>query len=167
MKKRIILLALITIITAGTAFADHPTGKWGIGIMGRYGVGWGGIGYGGAALSLVVPKVPIFWGINLGFGENWFSTGISGDKYIIERPLIAEVKLHWFLGVGAYINLDAGNNYFGLEAGARLPIGISWHILDILEVFLNIAPSLGVSIIPHFYFPTGGFPAEIGLRFWL
>jgi hypothetical protein len=114
--------------------------------------------------------MPIFWTARLGFDTqaDYLSFGLSGDKYFIDNVLVQEIKLHWFAGLGGYVYIDRwkdSNTACGI--GMRVPIGLSWHIVDVLELFLNIAPSLGIRLIPPVRFPDGGFPVELGLRFWL
>lgn len=166
MKKFLLVLVLFAIIATGTVFADHSNNKLGIGVMGGWYGGWGTSGWGHAALSLKLPSIPIFWGISFGLGENHFYLGIQGDNYFYEGALVPQVNLHWFVGLGAWINVGGfGDNPF-LSLGARIPLGLSWHIVDFLEVFLDIAPSLGLQVLPSVYFPAGGWPLEIGIRLW-
>jgi hypothetical protein len=35
-----------------------------------------------------------------------------------------------------------------------------------LEIFVDVAPSFGISLNP-FKFPAGGLPLEVGFRLWL
>ena len=184
MKKLVLVLVLAVIISV-SAFADHPDG-WGVGIMGTFGGGWsgGGIGY-GAALSLKAPQLPIFWGVNLHIGSDYFGFGIIGDNYIIHSPLVQDVGLHWYLGIGGWLNFynysysaPTDYSYTSFAFGARLPIGLSFQPISLLEVFLDIAPSLGIAIdsegkygntVAHeggLHFPAGGWPFAIGIRLW-
>lgn len=176
MKKIIIVFALAAILATGTAFADHPDG-WGVGIVGGYYGGWEGGGYPHFGLSLKVPDLPIFWGINLNISSYYFGLGVTGDYYFIDKILAPDINLHWFLGVGGWVNLgiwNTGNKDGGVAfgLGARVPIGLSWQLdlggspLTFLEIFLDVAPSLGVYIAPGFHFPAGGWPIEFGLRLW-
>jgi opacity protein-like surface antigen len=163
--KKILLVSVLAVIMAGAVFADHPDNKLGIGVMAGWYGGWGSGGLAHTALSLKIPNVPIFWGANFSFSSNHFSLGVFGDKYFIERVLVSDIGLHWYVGVGAWVNLGFGDAS-DLSAGARLPIGLSWHMLDFLELFMDVAPSLGIKIIPEIYFPAGGWPIELGVRFW-
>jgi len=164
--KKILLVVILTVIMAGAVFADHPDNKFGIGVMAGWYGGWGSGGLAHTALSLKIPNVPVFWGANLGFSSDHFSLGISGDKYFIESALVSGIGLHWYVGLGAWVDLLWFGDTADLSVGARLPIGLSWHILNFLELFLDVAPSLGVQIVPEFYFPAGGWPIELGVRFW-
>jgi len=166
--KKMLLVSILILVMAGAAFADHPNDKFGIGIMAGY---WGGWEKGGGsahtALSLKIPNIPIFWAINLGFDSNYFRMGVSGDYYLAEGVLVSDINLHWFAGLGAWVNLAFVSDNTYLSLGGRVPIGLSWHVLEIMEIFLDIAPSLGFQVTPDFHFPSGGWPIEIGIRIWL
>ena len=170
MKKFVILFALIAILATGTVFADHPAGT-GIGVMGLFGGHWPGGGYGGAAFSLKLPSLPIYWGVNLHFQKGVFSLGVIGDYYLIDSVLVSDLKLHWFLGLGGRVNLSFNDDEMLFGLGARIPIGLSWQPVEqdgmLLEVFADIAPSLGVRVSPKFYFPAGGWQGDVGIRLWL
>ena len=183
MKKFLMVLALVAILATGTAFADHPDG-WGVGVVG----GWGYNLDGAYGLSLKIPSIPIYWAINLGLGSHYFGVGITGDYYVIDDALPVPT-LNWFLGVGGFFNFrswsykyDYGDwSYTSMNFGVRVPIGLSWQPIDLIEVFLDVAPSLGLGIWGgytekysggtekkhdgefRFFF---GLPVEIGLRLW-
>jgi len=181
MKKKLFIFVLAVVIATGTAFADHPKGT-GIGVVGFY--------PGGVGLSLKLPSIPIFWAVSLGFYsgyDSYFSLNVSGDYYMIDKKLGGPV--HWFLGLGGFFSFNTyTNSYYSAEYswtdlafGARVPIGLSIQPIPLLEIFLDIAPSLGMIIngeqaytyngnryVPRkgsagFYF---AFPVELGLRFW-
>ncbi|MDR2477574.1 MAG: hypothetical protein LBD18_07305 [Treponema sp.] len=164
MKKLLLVCVLGLGLVVTGVFADHPSGL-GIGVLGRFGYGAGG-GFGGGALSLKLPKIPIFWGVNAGIGTNFFSVGITGDNYLIDQTLTTiggSVPFGWYLGLGGYFDFanwtwkDAyywngkWNNYSrtNLGLGVRVPIGIDLQIpisTIKLEVFLEAALSLGLGI---------------------
>lgn len=171
-------------VCAAGAFAEHP-GGWGVGILGQYGGGWSGGGsLGGAALSLKAPSLPVFWGITLSFPSDGFGFGVTGDYYLIDQTLVSEAGLGWFLGVGGYVDFTTwsyeiftkkySQTAFGL--GVRVPIGLSWRPIDVLEIFFDFAPSLGISFWGGDYYDyytdegkvdlDGGWQGDIGLRFW-
>ena len=185
MKKFVLLFVLVAMLAAGTAFADHPDG-WGVGIVGGWGYGIGEA-YG---LSLKIPSIPVFWSVNLAAGSHYFRFGLTGDYYLIDSALSIPT-LHWFLGVGGFFNFyswsykynwDGGDySYTSMNFGARVPIGVSWQPIPLVEVFLDVAPSLGahfdgghkykkkngdeVKEGAHFRF-LFGLPIELGLRLW-
>ena len=166
MKKLLLVFVLAAIVATG-AFADHPSSKLGIGVMGGWHGHWsGGAGVPGFTFSLKIPEVPIFWGIALGIGSGYFDLSVIGDYYLFEGTLVSNIDLHWFFGVGGWVNIGLGDP-FHLSLGARLPIGISWHVIDFIEIFLNVSPSLGLQVAKSIHFPAGGWPIELGIRFWI
>jgi len=165
MKKLLFVFVFALIIATGAAFADHP-GGYGIGVQGGFSGSWLGGGIGGGAFSLKVPSVPVFWAVRLDFNSNYFGFGLSGDYYLIDAKLVPEIDLHWYLGVGGSLGFGFGN-LLSLGVGARLPIGLSWQPIPLLEIFLQVVPSLGVSVLPEFFFPYGGWGGDIGVRIWL
>jgi hypothetical protein len=167
MKKLVLAGALGLVLAVSGAFADHPDG-FGIGIMGGGSYGWGGTGMGGPSLSLKIPSVPIYWGLNLDLGNNYFGLGLTGDYYLIDNTLTkigGSVDFGWYLGLGGFFNFGHYNDdrwyYSGryynhtwttLGFGVRLPIGIDLLIpisTIKLEVFLEAAPSIGLGL--YFY----------------
>jgi len=179
-KKLLIAVVLAAVLATGTAMADSPAHPDGLGIGVLWGMGWGGSDWGpgsNIALSLKVPALPIFWGINLGIGNHWFSIGVQGDVYFLGGYLVGN-WLGWFLGFGLYANFGM-STASGVDAaligfGARLPIGLTFQFLNnFLELFVNVAPSIGLGIWVGDYgsgveFPHGGiFNFELGLRLWL
>ena len=107
--------------------------------------------------------MPIFWAIDLELQDGYLGLALAGDYYLIDSQLIP--TLHWYLGVGGFVGLGFSDNSMDLRLGARLPIGLSWQPIPLLEIFLQVVPSLGVSVIP-FYFPYGGWGGNLGIRLW-
>ena len=173
--KKLILILVLSILIGGAAFANHPSG-WGIGIVGQYGLAWDGFaGRPGAALSLKAPSMPIYWGIGLDFETDYYGVSLTGDYLLIDQIIVRDVNFGWFIGLGGYGGINfrtAGNDTtMGLGFGARVPFGIYIIPVNFFEIFLDIAPSLGVSMAlgdnSNFKFPAGGLGFEIGLRLWL
>jgi hypothetical protein len=186
MKKIVLVIALAAILATGTVFADHPGGL-GIGLVG--GFGWGGFnGEGAYGLSLKFPGIPIFWALNLGGGSDYFRIGLTGDNYIIDQAIAPDIGLNWFFGVGGFFNFynRTDENTFGkwsrtnFNLGVRVPVGLSWQPVNLLEIFLDIAPSLGLYVDGAYKSKTAlgekehkgdvgffwGLPLEIGIRLW-
>ena len=170
MKKVFLVLVLTAIIATGTVFADHPDG-WGIGFVGGGGGGFIGNTAVGESygLSLKVPGVPVYWGINPIFRSGIIHLGVTGDYYFIDDVLVSDIGLHWYVGVGGFASLTLGDP-LGMTFGARVPVGISWQLglagpVEAIEVFLQVAPSLGAMILPKFDI-YGGWNAELGFRVW-
>ena len=175
MKKVLLALTLAFILTAGSAFAEDPRpDKFGIGVVGRYGGSWysGSIAYPGLALSLKIPNLPVYWGIDADLHDGWFGTGVTADFWNIVGVEINPV-FGWYLDFGLYAGLGVGENILNIDFGVRLPIGFTIQPLDFLEVFIAWAPRFGLGIRVRdgnnndkIYF-GGGWPIEIGVRFWL
>ncbi|MDR0731499.1 MAG: hypothetical protein LBF63_07505 [Treponema sp.] len=162
MKKKLFLICVIGLL-AVNAFADHPGGKLGLGIFG----GGGGTtaAHGNLGLSLKLSSLPLFWGITAYFGDP-FSLNVSADLYLIDDDLTRDgsFDLDWFLGIGGFGHFVIGDS-FSVALGARVPIGLSWHIINSLELFADVVPGLGISLQgAPLYFDWG---AELGLRLWL
>ena len=192
MKKFFLVCALVAILGTGTAFAEHPDG-FAIGLYGSFG-GWRyNHAGGGGGLSLVIPKVPIYWGLNFaGLGVGYFGFGITGDYYLIDADFIP--LLGWHLGIGGYFNYQ-GWKYSGWDKnlkkkdyrysnfgfGVRVPIALHFHPIKLIDIWLGVAPSLGLGIYGKYksYNASGkeesyggglyvdwDIPIEIGIRFW-
>jgi len=174
MKKILTVFALIAVITAGTAFADHPDG-FGVGIQVGGGGTWDSGKFAiqkGLAFSLKLPSFPVYWAIDLEIDSGFTYIGVSGDYYFIDAVLVKDIGLNWYLGFGAGASIGIADDYFGLSAVARLPVGLSWQLplnagpLNAFEVYLQVVPSVGARITPGFKFPAGGWPINLGVRLW-
>jgi len=173
MKKLALVLVFLVILAVG-AFAEHP-GGWGIGIVGQSHFDWNGFaGSPGAALSLKAPQKPIFWGVSARIKNNYFGVSVTGDYYLIDKRLTPDINFGWYLGIGGYAgfyHVGGDSNYNGLGVGARVPIGIYVFPVNFFEVFIDIAPSLGLGINfgdkGGLELPAGGLGADLGVRFWL
>jgi opacity protein-like surface antigen len=167
LMKKLVLVLVLAILMAGAAFADHPSG-FGIGVQGGGGGNWSGGGFGSAntALTLKFPSVPIFWAIRADIWKDYFGLGVSGDFYFIDSEIAPSIGLNWYLGFGLGVGLWGFNDNLGLGVSARLPIGLSWQPIDLLEIYLQVVPNLGVQILPDVHFPYGGWGGDIGIRFW-
>jgi hypothetical protein len=163
MKKLVILIALIAILGTGSVFADHPSG-FGIGVQG----GWSGGPGGGAGLTLKFPSLPIFFSIDgLGlFGGSGFHISGAGDYYFIDKTLVPEAGLNWYLGFGIGVALWGFDGDLGLAASARLPIGLSWQPIDLLEIYLQAVPQIGLQILPDIGLWGNFWGGNLGIRFW-
>jgi hypothetical protein len=155
MKKFIAVCIVGFALSTAAVFADHPGGL-GIGLQG----GWSG-GVGGG-LSLKVPSLPVFWTIDASF-SNGIGLGVAGDYYIFDQDFAK--GLGWYLGVGGfgYIGLY---DPLGLAAGARVPIGLSWRPIDLLEIYLQVVPSIGLQVLPKIDLWPNFFGGNLGIRLW-
>jgi len=188
-KKLLIVLVLATVLATGTVFADHPSGL-GIGLVGNYAFA-GNAGSGGG-LSLKIPSLPIFWTIDAVIIPDAFGIGLAGDYYFIDKSLLPSANLHWFFGAGGFLTWVSVNvkrtlyeySANDLDIGVRIPVGLSWQPIPLLEIFAAFVPKLGVHIaggydvkyptLPSYNYSKDGkaefywgIPIEIGARLWL
>jgi hypothetical protein len=171
MKKLLIVFALIAILATGTVFAEHPDGT-GVGGIVRYDLspllkGEGtdlffGTSYG---LSLKLPSIPVYWSAALSFSIIHFGVSVTGDYYFVDSPLIPNF-LDFYLGAGGYLDYlnIIGLTFFGF--GVRVPAGISIYPTDKIEIFLGVAPSLGLFFSGDPNPIDWKIPIEVGVRFW-
>ena len=188
MKKSVFLFLLIAVLSIGNAFAEHPDG-FSIGAFSSFCFFRGTFGGG---LSFVIPKVPIYWGINA-CGGKYFKTGFTGDFYIFDKDFTP--KFGWHLGVGGFFDYqmwkhdgyDSSHNkkintYSNFDFGVRFPAALHFHPIKLLDIWFGIGPGVGVVINGKYksYNSKGEeksyggdvnffwyFPTEIGIRFWL
>ena len=171
--KKLFLVLFIGLLLSTAAFADHES--LGIGAVFS---GGGGLGGGGfyPGLSLKFPSLPIFWGVHAHIGGH-FGFGATGDFYFFDSNLISDnlvnedgiyrLKLDWYLGVGALGEFQFGRNWAGFNLGVRIPVGLSWHVVQQFEITLGTAPTLGL------WAGDGGakffwrIPIEMAFRYWV
>jgi hypothetical protein len=185
--KKLFAVCIIGLVLGVTGvFAQHPGGL-GIGLQGGFGIGGGG-----AALSLKLPSLPIYWTARLSFGgtsaeysTSYFGFGVSGDYYFMDQPLVPDLGLGWYLGGGAFVGYygasyhagsgQSGWSYALLQVGGELPVGLSWMIpIPVkLELYFQLVPNLGIQFAvgdsEHYddgfiWFDING---NIGIRYWL
>jgi hypothetical protein len=166
-KKMMQLIGLLVLIIGMPLYADHPDGP-AIGVVLGGNFAFSEIGSSVGA-SFKLPSIPIFWSASLAFSSDSFGFGVTGDKYLIDSNLISEqsFNLDWYLGAGGYLNMGSFGKNTILNIGARVPIGLSWHINKEFELFLSIDPSLGICLAPELRFPDFYCAAELGFRYWM
>ena len=166
MKKKLLLVCVVGLLAANV-FADHPGGKLGVGIFGGGGSGSAAGGSGNVGLSLKFSGIPIFWGFTGNFGKNVTALSVTGDFYLIDDDLVKDgsFNLDWFLGIGGFGHFYFTNDTVNAAVGARLHIGLSWHVSNVFELFADVVPGLGISFAGDLLYWTWG--GEFGLRVWL
>jgi hypothetical protein len=161
MKKFLTVCAIGLALATSNVFADHPS-SLGLGVV--FG---GSVDGGAAALSLKVPSLPIYWAIRLDIGNGFFGLGATGDYYFIDDVLVSDINLGWYFGLGGYASLWGFSDKLGFAAGARVPVGLSLQFLKHGEVFVEIAPQLGIQVLPSVHFPHASyFNGALGIRYW-
>jgi hypothetical protein len=152
MKRVMIIVACLSILVAGMAFAAGPGGLTAIGVYGNYGFTGGG---GGVGLSFKFGSFPVV-GVKYDFsGAGRF--GATVDWFVIDAMgLLDNITL--FLGPGLFIGVGMGGDA-PFDVGIRFPIGIQLWIARKLEIFLDAVPA--VPLLPQPGFAVG---AEFGMR---
>jgi|TergutMp193P3_1026864.scaffolds.fasta_scaffold146989_2 hypothetical protein len=195
-----LLLALLVGLASTTAFADHAQDSLGLGGVFGWGWGWGAgwvphTDFYPASLSLKIPKLPIFWGLNVRLSSDYdFGMGITGDYYFVEPNLVSttktnddgsyQLKIDWYVGAGFYVNMYKDDQsyrrwdgrhekiVFGCDGGLRVPFGVSWHAMgDIKKLEVSMGSVGGVGLGGNNYddkpyFHLFFIPVEIAVRWW-
>jgi hypothetical protein len=65
-------------------------------------------------------------------------------------------------GVGAYLSFELPQN---AAAGGRIPINRNYAFRDVLELFVEIAPAVGIILVPTGF--DWHLQGAVGLRIWL
>lgn len=146
MKKKVMVLAalLAAVIGAESAF--------GFAIGGAFGFAGGAPG---AMVSIRPTKSPVLFGVTASF-QNPASLGLTADWWLYQTSLAGPLSL--YIGPGAYLSVANSS----LALGARIPIGLQLFPLKPLELFVEVAPTIG--IVPTF--GAFGYQAALGFRFW-
>jgi hypothetical protein len=161
MKKLLFVLVLVAVLATGTVFAD----EFGIGVHG----GHGGVGAGGG-LNLAISGLYIYIDA-LGLNDN--SMHLSGAVdflFLFDMNLVSTLDFYIRAGIGA--GIWGFDDSLGLAAAARLPIGLSWKPIPLLEIFFQAVPQIGLRLMGS---DRGGsglglssnfFGGNLGIRIW-
>ncbi len=150
MKKKVLIGTLLIALLAAPVFS--------IGIGAAFSAGFVDLPS-QAMLSFKLDEFPAVFGVGASIGSNTFEMGATADWWMYQTDLVSIFSLYMGPGVFAQI----GGN-FGL--GVRIPIGVQAFLLDPLELFLEIAPALGIALSDPIVFPTFGVQGAFGFRFW-
>jgi hypothetical protein len=135
-----------------------------------------GLQFGGNALSgfddpglsvLISPNDQTHGAITWFVGTNGLSVGGSVDYWFVLKDIaqLGSGDLRFFIGPGVYAGIAIWENYFGLNAGVRLPIGLDWNIGSV-DVFVQAVPRVGLGILPSPGFDRLYVDVNLGARFW-
>ena len=155
MKKMLMVLVLVAILTTGTVFAD----SFGIGVH----TGVGGVG-GGGGVNLAFSDLYIYIDA-LGIGNSMHIAGAVDFMSLFGAGLAPTLDFYIRFGIGA--SLWGLNDTLGLAASARLPIGLSWRPISLLEIFFQIVPQIGLQVLPDIGFASNFWGGNLGIRLWL
>ena len=102
---------------------------------------------------------PVVFGAGASIGSDVFQIGVTADWWFVLANLFD--FLNFYVGSGLYGQIS---NSFGL--GVRIPIGFQIFIWDPFELFLEIAPALGILIANPIKLPAFGMQGAFGFRIW-
>lgn len=159
-RKVLIVLLVLAMLGAGSSvFA-----RTGVGISAGLPIGPGLPGS-NLMLSLKLDSFPLLLGIGGSFGENQIRLGITADYWIANNNLAS--ILNWYIGIGGFFGAGIAENGGDFDAGLRIPIGLNIFVLDrVLELFVEIAPAIGVRFGNTVQFPALGAQGALGFRVW-
>ncbi|MGA2976399.1 MAG: hypothetical protein ABSF77_13900 [Spirochaetia bacterium] len=157
MKKILFLVLVVLLASATGAFAAKGSGLAIGGEGSLYFGGSGGMPM-GAMLTLHLPKFPMMLGIGI---DSSLDIGVTAD-YWVARGNLASI-FGWYVGVGGYLTLYSSP--FDLALGGRIPIALqAWPFGQSFEIFLEVAPAVGFSLIPTGF--DWHIQSALGFRFW-
>ena len=156
MKKLLFVFALVAILATGTVFA----GDFGIGVHG----GYGGVGSSGG-LNLGVAGLFIYIDA-LGLGANHMVVSGAVDFISLFGATLVPT-LDFYIRAGVGVALWGRNDALGFAAAARLPIGLSWKPIPLLEIFLQVVPQIGFQVLPEVDLWGNFWGGNLGIRIWL
>ncbi|MEK6795287.1 MAG: DUF3996 domain-containing protein [Spirochaetota bacterium] len=172
MKKLFLTVAFAVSMSAG-AFAAHSSMEGlslGIGFRGDYLLGSGGVGNTGygPAFMFKLPGFPPMFGVAFNFGAAGFNLGVTADWWLFKTTLASgTVDLCLYIGPGVYGSFSFASSYANIGVGLRIPVGLQLFIIAPFEIFLELAPAIGVGGIGNtIYFPAWGVQGNLGFRFW-
>lgn len=152
MKRVILIIALCLLSTVAFASMDMAIG-------GAFNIGFIGGVYPGGALTVKLPQLPLVIGAGATVGSRVVNIGITLDWWLYRAPLFGIVSI--YVGPGLYLKIATP-----LDIGARVPVGLQIFVIDPLELFVEIAPQMGVGLGDPVKFPTFGLMGAVGFRFW-
>lgn len=164
MKKRTLIIVIAILLLIGVAVSGFSVPrKTGFAIGGAFALDPIGTVYPGAALTFKLPVLPPIWGVGFSFGSQAFRLGITGDWWLWNFQLLGPLWL--YLGPGLWVNINIADSGSGVGLGLRVPVGLQLWFIEPLELFLEIAPRVGLSISDPVTLDWG-IQGAIGFRFW-
>ena len=155
MRKILAIALAIMLFASAGAFAKSGFAIGGEGSV--YFAGTGGLPV-YAMLTLHFPRVPLYFGIGVSSAAD---LGLTVDYWFAHAGLGS--IFDYYVGVGGYLGLSP--NVGAFAAGARIPFGLQlWPFGSTFEIFLEIAPAIGVSFVPTAF--DWHLQSAIGIRFW-
>ncbi len=164
MKKRILVIFLAVILLAAVAMTGFSVPrKAGFAIGGAFALDPIGTPYPGGAITFKLPVLPPVFGVGFSFGSQAFRLGITGDWWLWNFQLVS--ILWMYVGPGLWVNINIADSGTGVGLGVRVPVGLELWVIEPLELFLEIAPRVGLAIRDPVTIDWG-IQGAVGFRFW-
>lgn len=157
MKRTVVLITMLIFIASGTVFAKGTN----FAIGAEYSIDVLGGLPGSALLSVRFPSVPVMFGFGLQITQNVFNFTLLADWWLWHQRLVGIIDL--YAGPGLFVSMPSS-----IFLGGRIPVGFQiWPLgTSLLELFLEIAPSLALLAPQGIQIPQFGVQAGAGIRFW-
>ncbi len=124
----------------------------------------------GPGVTIALPRANPFFRnplvINVGFpviGTQVFTLAFTVDFWAINQSLVSFINV--YVGPGLFFSVATKGGNAQVALGGRVPIGLNIKPFNWLELFLELAPALGVVIadpVTANFLLQGAF----GIRFW-
>ena len=158
-RKYIGALSALLLLASASLFANA-----GMGVQGGYSIS-NDMGGANAAVTLKISGFPMVFAADVNVNRDFISTGITADYWIV-NPQLAGI-LHWYTGPGIDASLVfTGNSFGGVYLAGRWVAGINVFLSYTLELYLQAAGELGLTIANDVDFPKWRVPLDLGFRFW-
>jgi len=161
MKKKVFALTVLLCVAAISK-------AHGFGIGAQLNFSAGSIFAPGAAL-LISPSDRTHLAINWYLGSGSANIiGLTLDAVPLTLPIIrgGAATFNFNLGVGLFLNAFLGED-FGINSGLRIPVGFNLLLgRDAFEIFIHVAPSFGVNLLPSLGLSSPFYPIALGARIW-
>jgi hypothetical protein len=156
---RAFLLVAILVCLGAASAAAKPSG-YAIGGEGALYLGSAGGLPMSAMLTFHIPQLPLMFAIGV---KDPAAVAATVDYWAAHGTIRGIFS--WYAGIGAYLSVDTSSDGT-IAAGGRIPIGLqAWPIGQVLEIFLEGAPAVGVTLVPTGF--DWHLQAAVGLRVWL
>ncbi len=149
MKTKVLILTVaLLLVVAASGFS--------LGLGLAYGLSpLGGLPANNVLFSAKFDQLPFLMGLTFSL-QDPFRFGMTADWWMVQQPLAGIVN--FYAGPGLYTGISGGS----FDIGARIPLGLNIYPINVLELFLEVAPA--IAFLPTF--PDVGLQAAVGFRFW-
>lgn len=170
MKKSIVLVLMTLTLSLSGVFASNESSGRNVAIGPIFSGNFGGIDgpLGGLGITGKIPNLPPIFGLNFSFGPSISFVGVTGDWWLYEQTLYAPANLDMYVGPGFFSDLSLSKTT-KFDCGLRIPVGLSWRPIKVLEAFVELAPAFGIAINGsdnQTVAPTWRVQGAVGGRFW-